>query len=181
MPHHWCSAGAGDKCIPVHCRPLFNLNESWSDQNKGVCVLRVWSCGLCHPPTVEQTQQCRVFQGSAYGGRFTLSASSCGSIKGLAEWICRHLLWTKIQGAELYSAKICNVCLDLTLHALHTDNTHCPVQTWARARDTAPLCTLFLLVFTIWLYNHLIDEPCSVLQTHPPYPKWCTPQFFNVC
>lgn len=54
-------------------------------------------------------------RGSAYGGRFALSASSCGSIKALAEWIRGHLFWTNIQGAELCAANICNISLDLTL------------------------------------------------------------------
>lgn len=45
--------------------------------------------------------------------------------------ICGHLLWTKIQGAELYSANICNICLDLTLHALHIDNKHYMAMTFA--------------------------------------------------
>lgn len=66
----------------------------------------------CHSPAVAQTEQCCVFQESTYGGRFTLSASSCGSIKGLAEWIWGHLLWTMIPGAQLDSASVCNVLLD---------------------------------------------------------------------
>lgn len=73
-----------------------------------------------------------------------MSASSCGSIKALAEWICGHLLWTKIQGAELYSVNISNVCLDLTLHALHADSKHSPAQAWAQA-GTQDLCTSVLL------------------------------------
>lgn len=99
--------------------------------NCKVSVVWVTAYGLCHTPIAEQTEQCCVFQGSAYGGRFTLSASSCGSIKALAEWICGHLLWTKIQRAELYSANICNVCLDLTLHALHANNKYSTAQVCA--------------------------------------------------
>lgn len=127
------------------CQPLLNLN-------KLPCVDRYrWRsfsglshrCRLCLTPTAEQTEQCCVFQGSAYGGRFTLSASSCGSIKALAEWICGHLLWTRIQGAELYSANICNICLDLTLHALHADHKHSTGQKWTRG-GTQNLCTTAL-------------------------------------
>ena len=73
-----------------------------------------------------------------------MSASSCGSIKALAEWICGHLLWTEIQGAELCGANICNVCLDLTLHARHADNKHSPARARARA-GTQNLCTPALL------------------------------------
>lgn len=78
---------------------------------------------------------------SAYGGRFTLSASSCGSIKALAEWLCGHLLWTKRQRAELSSANICNVCLDLNLHARDANNKHSAAQSWERLQGPSNLCS----------------------------------------
>lgn len=146
---------AGDKGVPVHSQPLVNLNKlpcvDWRER-RSISGLShcLWTV---HTPTAEQTEQRCVFQGSAYGGRFTLSASSCGSIKALAEWICGHLLWTKIQGAELYSANICNVCLDLTLHALHADNKHCPAPAWARARTKNIWAILKHAFFTT--YDHV--------------------------
>lgn len=60
-------------------------------------------------------QGCVFTAASAYGGRFALSASSCGSIKALAERLRRHLLWTRMQGAELRAANVCNISLDVTL------------------------------------------------------------------
>lgn len=57
-----------------------------------------------------------------------MSANSCGSIKDLAVWMCGHLLWTKTQRVEANSNSVCNVCLDLTLHALLTEGKHSPDQ-----------------------------------------------------
>lgn len=137
----------------------------WTNCPHGlVRVVWVTACGLCYTPTAEQTEQSCVFQGSAYGGRFTLSASSCGSIKALAEWICGHLLWTEIQGAELYSARICNACLDLTLHALHADNKHFAAQTLPSA-GTRALCA------TIPVYN-AHDQALGVIFVLIVIPEW---------
>ena len=58
-----------------------------------------------------------------------MSASSCASIKGLALWISGHLVSTKIQGAELYSASIFKVSLDLTSWELPADSKWPPAQT----------------------------------------------------
>lgn len=131
----------------------------WTSTNGKPSVVLVTACGLFRTPTAVQTEQWCVFQGSAYGGRFTLSASSCGSIKALAEWICGHLLWTKIQAAELYNVNICNVWLDLTLHAVRVDREHSPGQ--ARAQAELQDLTTYVCCFG----KHVFDRLWSFLKT----------------